>query len=115
MDKTFSIENFKKSKFFTFYFYLSAVAFFCLEFNSYKYLAGIPLALIALHFVLKKIDLRSELEASKKMKLYAALSTAGVCLNGVHNFYFLRILDEQKCPLSRLRDLIYAQGTNVNM
>lgn len=115
MEKTLSLKKFKNSRLFIFFFYLSAVAFFCLELNSYKYLVGIPFALITLHFVLKKFDLCKELEASSKMKIYAALSTAGVCLNGVHNFYFLRILDEQKCPLSRLRDLIYAKGIDVNM
>ncbi|MGN0727989.1 hypothetical protein [Treponema sp.] len=94
----------------TLFFYLSATAFFCLSFRSYIFLAGIPFALAALHFALKKFDLEQELSCSIKLKAYCAFCTLAVCINGIKNFYFIRIFNETFAPNSRARVWFLSQG-----
>lgn len=89
-------------------FYLSAAAFFCLEIHgSIWYIAGIPLALVALFFLCKKIDVAEELRCTIGMRVFCLLSALGICIFGARNFYFLHILS---IPASRLRTFIAAHG-----
>lgn len=89
------------------FFYISATAFFCLEFNSYWQIVGIPLALVALFFLCKKIDIAEELRCTAGMRVFCLLSALGTCVFGARNFHFLRILS---VPASRLRALVAAHG-----
>lgn len=90
------------------FFYLSAAAFFCLESStSLRYIAGIPVALIALFFICKKINVEEELRCSAGMRVFCVLSAAGVCVYGAKDFHFLRILNDS---VSRLRALVESHG-----
>ncbi|MDE7292558.1 MAG: hypothetical protein K2N58_11020 [Treponemataceae bacterium] len=55
------------------FFYLSAAAFFCLEFNSYWQIVGIPLALVALFFLCKKVNVSEELRCTAGMRVFCLL------------------------------------------
>lgn len=87
-------------------FYISAVAFFCLEIHgSVWYIVGIPLALVALFFLCKKINVAEELRCAAGMRVFCLLSALGTCIFGARNFHFLHILS---VPSSRLRALVAA-------
>lgn len=89
-------------------FYISAVAFFCLEIHgSVWYIVGIPLALVALFFLCKKINVAEELRCAAGMRVFCLLSALGTCIFGARNFHFLHILS---VPSSRLRALVAAHG-----
>lgn len=90
------------------FFYISAAAFFCLEIHgAVWYVVGIPLALVALFFLCKKIDVAEELRCTAGMRVFCLLSALGTCVFGARNFHFLRILS---VPSSRLRALVAAHG-----
>lgn len=73
---------------------ISAAEFFCLEFSGWKYLLGLPFALVALFIVLRKVDLQKELESTLSLKLFSFFSAAGTCVCGVKEFHFLRLYSE---------------------
>ncbi|MCM1320658.1 MAG: hypothetical protein NC041_03840 [Bacteroides sp.] len=89
------------------FFYVSALAFFCLEFAAYRNLAAIPFALAALFFVCGKIDFAEVLRCSKKMRVFCLLNAAGVCICGAKTFYFLTLLE---APMSRIRAFVISHG-----
>lgn len=90
------------------FFYLSAAAFFCLEIHgSIWYVAGIPLALVALFFLCKKIDVVEEVRCRVGMRVFCLISALGICIFGARNFHFLHLLS---VPSSRLRTFIAAHG-----